>query len=80
MRIEVYTDKAGEPRWRAVDDNERIIATSGEGYANKAECEADLALLALGLRGNARVVDVGEDGGTVTGSLAALLAQKAAKS
>lgn len=27
-------------RWRLVHANGRIVATSGEGYANRGECEA----------------------------------------
>jgi uncharacterized protein YegP (UPF0339 family) len=34
-RFELYTDGAGEWRWRLVATNEEIIATSGEGYVSK---------------------------------------------
>lgn len=31
----VYTDKAGEYRWRFVAANNRVIAESGEGYSSR---------------------------------------------
>jgi uncharacterized protein YegP (UPF0339 family) len=34
----VYRDAAGEWRWRLVAGNSRLIAESGEGYQNKADC------------------------------------------
>lgn len=34
-RFEVFSDSAGEWRWRLVATNEEIIAASGEGYASK---------------------------------------------
>jgi uncharacterized protein YegP (UPF0339 family) len=38
-RFELYTDGAGEWRWRLVATNEEIIATSGEGYVSKQGAE-----------------------------------------
>ncbi|WP_401728583.1 YegP family protein [Stenotrophomonas muris] len=46
MKFEVYREggrsllaqAAGDWRWRLRGDNGRIIATSGEGYQNKADC------------------------------------------
>lgn len=46
MKFEVYREGglsllaqgAGDWRWRLRGDNGRIIATSGEGYQNKADC------------------------------------------
>ena len=38
MQYEVYKDAAGEWRWRLRAANHEIIATSGEGYKNKADC------------------------------------------
>ena len=38
MRYEVYTDRAGEWRWRLRANNNESIATSGEGYKNKRDC------------------------------------------
>jgi uncharacterized protein YegP (UPF0339 family) len=38
-RIDVYLDIAGEWRWRLVAENGQIVATSGEGYINRADCQ-----------------------------------------
>ena len=40
--FEVYLDKAGQWRWRLRHQNGNIIATSGEGYNNKADCLAGI--------------------------------------
>jgi uncharacterized protein YegP (UPF0339 family) len=39
-RVELFTDAAGEHRWRAVARNGvcEIVATSGEGYRNASDC------------------------------------------
>ena len=36
--FQVYSDAAGEWRWRLVAGNDQIIATSGEGYRNRQDC------------------------------------------
>ena len=41
-KFEVYTDKAGEFRFRLKASNGQIIAT-GEGYASKANCQNGIA-------------------------------------
>lgn len=38
MHFEIYTDKAGEHRWRLVASNGRVIADSGEGYKHLQDC------------------------------------------
>ena len=38
-KFEVYPDKSGQWRWRFRANNGRIVADSGEGYANKSDCE-----------------------------------------
>ena len=38
MKYEVYTDKAGEWRWRLIAGNGNIIAVSGEGYGQRQSC------------------------------------------
>lgn len=38
MYFEVYQDKAKEWRWRLKAANHQPIASSGEGYAQKASC------------------------------------------
>lgn len=40
--FEIYTDNAGEWRWRLVHRNGNIIADSGEGYASRQKCEQGL--------------------------------------
>ena len=37
MNVEFYTDLNGEWRWTVRAGNGRIVADSGEGYANKAD-------------------------------------------
>jgi uncharacterized protein YegP (UPF0339 family) len=36
-RVEVYVDDKGEHRWRYKAGNGRIMAASGEGYANEID-------------------------------------------
>ena len=36
--FEVYTDNAGEYRWRLQGGNSRILAASSEGYEKKKDC------------------------------------------
>lgn len=38
--FEMYRDVNGQWRWRLQAGNNRIVATSGEGYVNKADCRA----------------------------------------
>ena len=45
MRFEVYPDVSGQWRWRLWSANNRIIATSGEGYINKSDCLSAIALV-----------------------------------
>jgi uncharacterized protein len=41
----VFKDKVGEWRWNFRAPNHKKIASSGEGYKNKADCEGAIALL-----------------------------------
>jgi uncharacterized protein YegP (UPF0339 family) len=41
----VYKDAAGETRWHLRAHNNRIIATSGEGYQNSQDCFHAIALV-----------------------------------
>lgn len=47
MRFKVY--RSGfirrEWRWRLLAKNNRTVADSGEGYRNKTDCEAAIALI-----------------------------------
>jgi len=40
FKLEFYEDDAGEFRWRLVSSNGRVVATSGEGYVNRGDCES----------------------------------------
>lgn len=39
------TDRPGEYRWSLHADNGQIIAVSGEGYKNRADCEHAIQLV-----------------------------------
>jgi uncharacterized protein YegP (UPF0339 family) len=41
----VYEDASGESRWHLSAANNRIIATSGEGYKNRQDCLHAIALV-----------------------------------
>ena len=56
MRYEIYNDRAGEWRWRLRAANNEPIATSGEGYRNKADCLHGVNLVKGSA--NAQVVEV----------------------
>lgn len=43
--FQIYTDSQGEYRWRLRADNNQVIATSGEGYKDKADCRAGVDLV-----------------------------------
>jgi uncharacterized protein len=45
MKYIMYKDTTGQWRWRLVAANGRIIANSGESYANKQDCIAAIALV-----------------------------------
>lgn len=44
-KFHLYQDKRGEYRWRLRSRNSKIIADSGEGYAQKESCEHGIALI-----------------------------------
>ncbi len=44
-KFQIFTDRAGEFRWRLRADNNEIIADSAEGYKRKAECEYGVDLV-----------------------------------
>lgn len=46
MVYQIYRDANGQWRWRLVAANQRIIANSGEGYFNKADCIHAINLVA----------------------------------
>ena len=43
QKLEVYEDKAKEYRWRLKAANAAILATSGQGYKAKADCQQGVA-------------------------------------
>lgn len=45
MTIETYRDRRGEHRWRLRAANGRIVATSSEGYRDRADMEAAIRLV-----------------------------------
>ena len=38
MTYWIYRDRANQWRWQLVSNNGKIIADSGEGYHNRADC------------------------------------------
>lgn len=41
----IYTDRAGEYRWRYVANNGNVIADSAEGYVNEADCRRGIGII-----------------------------------
>ncbi len=41
-KFEVYQDKAGDWRWRRTASNGNIVGAACQGYANRADCEANM--------------------------------------
>jgi uncharacterized protein YegP (UPF0339 family) len=44
-KFQVFKDAKGEYRWRMRAGNHEIIATSGEGYKNKSDCQHGVDLV-----------------------------------
>jgi uncharacterized protein YegP (UPF0339 family) len=44
-RFQIFRDAQGEYRWRLRAGNNQVIATSGEGYKARADCEHGIALV-----------------------------------
>ncbi len=45
MYYTIYRDSAGEWRWNLKAANHESIASSGEGYVNKSDCEHAIDLV-----------------------------------
>jgi uncharacterized protein len=60
MYFELYQDAAKEWRWRLRAANHRIIADSGEGYQNRADCLHAIDLIKNGAA-EAKVWDLAHD-------------------
>lgn len=61
----VYTDDAGEYRWRAVAGNGKTVGDSAEGYSRRADCLHGLALIVYGLPFGFLMEDDGEKLGPI---------------
>jgi uncharacterized protein YegP (UPF0339 family) len=48
MKITIYRDADGQWRWRYQSKGGRILADSGQGYANKRDCIRGLELVTGG--------------------------------
>lgn len=55
-KFEIYSDNAGESRWRLVHDNGNIIADSGQGYDDKSGARQGIS----SVKQNAPDAEVGE--------------------
>jgi uncharacterized protein YegP (UPF0339 family) len=44
-KFQIFKDARGEFRWRLRAGNNEIIATSGEGYKAKADCQHGIELV-----------------------------------
>ncbi len=44
-KFQIFTDRAGEFRWRLRANNNEIIADSTEGYVRKPDCEHGIDLV-----------------------------------
>ena len=60
LTFEVYEDKKKEHRWRLKAKNGQVIASSSEGYADKAGAEKSVELVKTGAKG-ATVVEIKSD-------------------
>jgi uncharacterized protein len=45
LQFTVFKDAGGQWRWQLTASNQKIIATSGEGYTTKANCLAAIELV-----------------------------------
>jgi uncharacterized protein YegP (UPF0339 family) len=49
LKFETYADAKGESRWRLKASNGQIIATSGQGYKDKRDCENAITVIKEGV-------------------------------
>ena len=57
MTFEMYKDNANVHRWRRKADTGQIVAVSGEGYKNRADCAAIIGKIRVESR-TANILDV----------------------
>ena len=50
LKFETYADTKGEARWRLKATNGQVIATSGQGYKNKGDCEHAIDVIKKGAK------------------------------
>lgn len=50
LKFETYSDAAKEYRWRLKATNGQVIATSGQGYKNKVDCEHAIDVIKQGAK------------------------------
>ncbi len=50
LKFETYADAAKEYRWRLKATNGQVIATSGQGYKNKGDCEHSIDVIKQGAK------------------------------
>jgi uncharacterized protein YegP (UPF0339 family) len=48
LKFETYTDASDDTRWRLKATNGQIIATSGQGYKDKRDCEHAIDVIKTG--------------------------------
>ena len=48
LKFETYTDAASDTRWRLKSTNGQIIASSGQGYKDKRDCEHAIDVIKKG--------------------------------
>jgi len=56
LRIEIYEDANNELRWRAIEQNGRVIAVSGEGYVSLQGVERAVINIVDEMRGEVKQV------------------------
>jgi uncharacterized protein len=44
-KFSIFKDKQGEFRWRFQAANNKIVASSGEGYKNKTDCKHAIEII-----------------------------------
>lgn len=60
-KFEIYQDNGGQYRWRMRANNHQIIATGGQGYVKKSDCEHGVKLIKT-LSPDAVVMDLTQPG------------------
>lgn len=56
LKLKVYKDAKGEFRWSALDDNNKVIADSAEGYSTERNLLNGVKNVLEGFRGPVKLV------------------------